>query len=72
MIKLPETAQFTFEAVLLLSILSNYHKSEAANLNPYLKRLHGSVDHTFLNKVNWALEFAFDTAAKCVYPWLQG
>jgi hypothetical protein len=69
LIKSPETGQFTFEAVLLLSILSNYHKSEAANLNPYLKRLRGSVDHTFLNKVSWALEFAFDTAAKWVQLW---
>lgn len=64
LIKSPDTAPFTFEAVLLLSILANYHKTEAANLNPYLKRLRGSVDHMFLNKVSWALGFAFDTATK--------
>ncbi|PVG03294.1 hypothetical protein CPB86DRAFT_749524 [Serendipita vermifera] len=63
-IKSSETTAFTFEAILLLSILSNYHKSEAANLNPYLKRLRGTVDHTFLSKVCWALGFAFDTAVK--------
>ena len=30
--------QYTFEAILLLAILANYHKSDAAKLNPYLKR----------------------------------
>jgi len=64
LIKSPDTAPFTFEAALLLSILSNYHKSEAANLNPYLRRLRGSVDHTLLNNISLALGFAFDTAVK--------
>ncbi|KAG8830817.1 hypothetical protein FRC17_004184, partial [Serendipita sp. 399] len=58
------TTPFTFEAILLLSVLLNYHKSEAANLNPYLRRVRGSVDHTFLSKVSWALGYAFDTASK--------
>lgn len=62
LVKDPETTQYTFEAALLLSILANYHKLEAANLNPYLKRIRGSVDHTFLSKVCWAMGFAFDRA----------
>lgn len=63
-IKTPETTPFTFEAVLLLSVLLNYHKSDAANLNPYLKRVRGSVDHTLLSKVSWALGYAFETSVK--------
>ena len=33
MIRGPETGRFTFEALLLLALLSNFHKSDAAKLN---------------------------------------
>ncbi|KAH9049384.1 hypothetical protein EDB84DRAFT_1453716, partial [Lactarius hengduanensis] len=35
MIRGPETGGFTFEALLLLALLSNFHKSDAARLNPF-------------------------------------
>ncbi len=42
-IKSPGTGKFTFEALLLLAVLANFHKSDAAKLNPYLKRI-GWID----------------------------
>jgi hypothetical protein len=41
----PETEQFTFEAVLLLSLMANFHKSDgAAMLNPYLRCIKETTD----------------------------
>ena len=64
MIKSPDTTAFTFEATLLLSLLADFHKAEAANLNPYLRRIRESTDHELFAKVCWAIDFAFDTATK--------
>jgi hypothetical protein len=36
--------QYTFEAILFLAILANYHKLDAAKLNPYLKRIRETTD----------------------------
>jgi hypothetical protein len=63
-IKSPDTAAFTFEATLLLSLLANFHKAEAANLNPYLRQIRESVDHELFAKICWAIDFAFDAATK--------
>ena len=64
--KSPETEQFTFEAVLFLAILVNYHKSDAARLNPYLKRIRESTDGDFMRKLCWASNIALQTAIECV------
>ncbi len=66
LVKSPETEQFTFEAVLFLAILANYHKSDAARLNPYLKRIRECTDGDFMRKLCWASNFALQTAIKCV------
>jgi hypothetical protein len=43
-VKSPDTEHYTFEAVLLLAILANFHKSDAAKLNPYLKCIQDTQD----------------------------
>ncbi|THV07535.1 hypothetical protein K435DRAFT_741871 [Dendrothele bispora CBS 962.96] len=63
-IKSPETEQYTFEAALLLAILANFHKSDAAKLNPYLHRIHESQDRELMRKICWASNFALDTTVK--------
>ncbi|KAL1757320.1 hypothetical protein FB107DRAFT_209616 [Schizophyllum commune] len=60
----PETEQFTFEAALLLAILANYHKSDAATLNPYNQSLKNTKDRKLMEKICWASNFASNTAIK--------
>jgi len=56
--------QYTFEAILFLAILANYHKSDAAKLNPYLKRIRETTDTDFMGKLCWASNFALGTSIK--------
>ncbi|KAI5835984.1 hypothetical protein K523DRAFT_259495 [Schizophyllum commune Tattone D] len=58
----PETEQFTFEAALLFAILANYHKSDAATLNPYNQSLKNTKDRKLMEKICWASNFALNTA----------
>ena len=60
----PDTEQFTFEAVLLLALLANFHKSDAAKLNPYLRRIRESQDVDFMKMVCWAANFAASAVVK--------
>ncbi|KAG2076883.1 hypothetical protein BDR04DRAFT_630852 [Suillus decipiens] len=60
----PDTQRFTFEASLLLSILANFHKSDAAKLNPYLQRIRNTKDTELMRKICWAAGFALDAAVK--------
>ncbi|KAL0579454.1 hypothetical protein V5O48_002560 [Marasmius crinis-equi] len=62
--KAPETERYTFEAVLLLAILANFHKSDAAKLNPYLQQIRDTDDAKLMRKICWAANFALDTAVK--------
>ena len=59
-----ETGRFTFEALLLLTLLSNFHKSDAAKLNPFLRHIGEITDVEVLRKVCWAAEFAAAAAAR--------
>jgi hypothetical protein len=59
-----ETGRFTFEALLLLTLLSNFHKSDAAKLNPFLRHIGEITDVEVLRKVCWAAEFAAATTAR--------
>ena len=61
-----ETEQFTFEAAVLLALLANFHKSEAARLNPHLKCMRESQDERLMRKICWASNFAADAVVKCV------
>lgn len=58
MIKGSETGRFTFEMLLLLALLSNFHKSDAAKLNPFLRHIGEITDVEVLRRVCWAAEFA--------------
>ncbi|KAJ7293157.1 hypothetical protein C8J57DRAFT_1268248 [Mycena rebaudengoi] len=60
-IKAPETEQFTFEAVLLLSVLANFHKSKQ---NPYIQRITETEDKDLMRKICWASNFALDAVVK--------
>ncbi|KAI0756821.1 hypothetical protein C8Q80DRAFT_1091494 [Daedaleopsis nitida] len=60
----PDTEQFTFEAVLLLALLANFHKSDAAKLNPYLRRIRETEDDDFMRMVCWAANFAASAVVK--------
>ncbi|KAF8846038.1 hypothetical protein BDN67DRAFT_12014 [Paxillus ammoniavirescens] len=64
LIKSPKTERFTFEATLLLSFLANFHKSDAAKLNPYLQRIRDTDDTELMGKICWAANFACDAAVK--------
>ncbi|KAI0715416.1 hypothetical protein C8Q76DRAFT_618158 [Earliella scabrosa] len=60
----PDTEQFTFEAVLLLALLANFHKSDAAKLNPYLRRIRETEDEDFMRMTCWAANFAASAVVK--------
>ncbi|KAH9942957.1 hypothetical protein B0H21DRAFT_779789 [Amylocystis lapponica] len=60
----PETEQFTFEAALLLSALANFHKSDAAKLNPYLRCIRETTNKDLMRKICWASDFAANAVVK--------
>ncbi|EIW64282.1 uncharacterized protein TRAVEDRAFT_33082 [Trametes versicolor FP-101664 SS1] len=60
----PDTGQFTFEAVLLMALLANFHKSDAAKMNPYLTRIRDSTDEALMRKICWAANFAVAAVVK--------
>ncbi|KAJ7040434.1 hypothetical protein C8F04DRAFT_1083551 [Mycena alexandri] len=60
-IKDPTTEIFTFEAILLLTVLANFHKSKQ---NPYIKRIQETEDKDLMRKICWASNFALDAAVK--------
>ncbi|KIJ24304.1 hypothetical protein M422DRAFT_274945, partial [Sphaerobolus stellatus SS14] len=63
MILSPKTGQFAFEATLLLAILANFHRSDAAKTNPYLNRLKQSTDAELMKKFTWIIAYAVQRAA---------
>ncbi|KAJ7070877.1 hypothetical protein C8F01DRAFT_1108188 [Mycena amicta] len=60
-IKSPETETYTFEAILLLSVLANFHKSKQ---NGYLMHIKETDDQELMRKVCWAANFALDATIK--------
>ena len=59
-----ETGRFTFEALLLLTLLSNFHKSDVAKLNPFLRHIGEIRDVKVLHKMCWAAKFAAAATAR--------
>ncbi|KAK0208779.1 hypothetical protein DFS33DRAFT_473524 [Desarmillaria ectypa] len=57
-IKGSDTEQYTFEAVLFLALLADFHKSDAARLNPYLPQIKEIKDIDLMKKICWAANFA--------------
>lgn len=63
-IKGSDTEQYTFEAVLFLALLADFHKSDAARLNPYLSQIKETKDTDLMKKVCWAVTFALVASIK--------
>ncbi|KZP25398.1 hypothetical protein FIBSPDRAFT_1041539 [Athelia psychrophila] len=63
-IKSRDTGIYTFEALLFLGILANFHKSEAARLNPYLLRIKSFDDEECMIRMAWAANFAANSVIK--------
>ncbi|QRW12285.1 hypothetical protein RhiLY_11284 [Ceratobasidium sp. AG-Ba] len=59
LIRSPSTARYSFEALLLLSLLANYHRVDAASLNPYLKHIKEAHDDVLMQRLLWVARFAF-------------
>ncbi|EKM84119.1 hypothetical protein AGABI1DRAFT_124438 [Agaricus bisporus var. burnettii JB137-S8] len=70
-VKSPKTERFSFEATLLLCILANFHRSDAARLNPYLRKLSTCDDIDFFRKVAWTFNFALNTAVRAYFKLLD-
>jgi hypothetical protein len=64
LVKSPDTERYTFEATLLLSFLANFHRSDAAKLNPYLQHIRDTGDIQLMRKICWAANFACDAAVR--------
>jgi hypothetical protein len=61
------TTQFSFEATVLLSALANFHKSDAAKLNPYMVSISTTKDTEIKRKIWWAADFALSASVKSLY-----
>ncbi|KAG8686698.1 hypothetical protein FRC09_013964 [Ceratobasidium sp. 395] len=64
LIRSPATARYSFEALLLLSVLANYHRADAASLNPYLKHIRETRDDVLMQRLLWVARFAFTRTVK--------
>ncbi|KAG9096322.1 hypothetical protein FRC06_008768, partial [Ceratobasidium sp. 370] len=60
----PTTARYSFEALLLLAVLANYHRVDAASLNPYLKHIRETRDEVLMQRLLWVARFAFTRSVK--------
>jgi hypothetical protein len=52
------------DAALFLAILANYHKSDAARMNPYLKRMKELEDEEVMRKICRATVPSLEAAAR--------
>lgn len=55
---------FALDAALFLAILANYHKSDAARMNPYLKRIKECEDDDVLQRICGAVSAFIDAAVR--------
>ncbi|KAK0465598.1 uncharacterized protein EV420DRAFT_1515077 [Desarmillaria tabescens] len=59
-----DTEQFTFEALLFLALLADFHKSDAASLNPYLSQIKETKDVDLMKRICWATDSALVASVK--------
>ena len=59
-----ETQRYTFEAILLLALLANFHKSDAAHQNPYVAQIKQTASRDLLQRIAWAANFAVEAVVK--------
>ncbi|KLO13756.1 hypothetical protein SCHPADRAFT_873602 [Schizopora paradoxa] len=64
MIKDPETQAFGFEAALLLAIISNFHRTDAAKLNPCLQSVKEVEDREMLKCICYTANYTMDSVIK--------
>ncbi|KAF8756041.1 O-Glycosyl hydrolase family 30 [Rhizoctonia solani] len=64
LIRSPTTTRYSFEAFLLLAILANYHRADAASLNPYLKHIQETDDTVLIHGLLWVTRYACSRSVK--------
>ncbi|KAF8711829.1 O-Glycosyl hydrolase family 30, partial [Rhizoctonia solani] len=64
LIRSPTTTWYSFEAFLLLAILANYHRADAASLNPYLKHIQETDDTVLIHGLLWVTRYACSRSVK--------
>ncbi|CUA69263.1 UPF0588 membrane protein [Rhizoctonia solani] len=64
LIRSPTTTRYSFEAFLLLAVLANYHRADAASLNPYLKHIQETGDITLMHGLLWVTRYACARSVK--------
>ncbi|KAL5533692.1 hypothetical protein ACEPAG_152 [Sanghuangporus baumii] len=62
--KTPETQEYTFEAVVLLSILAGFHRTDSPRLNGYLREVEKTEDREFLRAFVHAANYTMDSVSK--------
>ncbi|CAE6470466.1 unnamed protein product [Rhizoctonia solani] len=64
LIRSPTTTRYSFEAFLLLAVLANYHRADAASLNPYLKHIQETEDVVLMQGLLWVTRYACARSVK--------
>ncbi|KAH7334502.1 hypothetical protein B0J17DRAFT_673643 [Rhizoctonia solani] len=64
LIRSPTTTRYSFEAFLLLVVLANYHRADAASLNPYLKHIQETEDVVLMHGLLWVTRYACARSVK--------
>ena len=59
-----DTERYTFEAIILLALLANFHKSDAAHQNPYVAQIKQTASWDLLQRIAWAANFTIETVVK--------
>lgn len=63
-IKDPATQAFAFEAALLSAIISNFHRTDAAKLNPCLRSVKEVEDREMLKCICFTANYTMDSVIK--------
>ena len=58
------TQRYTFEAMTLLALLANFHKSDAAHQNPYIAQIKQTASRDLLQGIAWAANFAVEAVVR--------
>lgn len=60
----PDTGKHTFEAMLLLALLANFHKSDAPHQNPYLAQIKQTESRDLLRMIASAANHTVEAVVK--------
>jgi hypothetical protein len=59
-----DTRKHTFEAMLLLALLANFHKSDAPHQNPYIAQIRQTQSRDLLQMIAWASNTSVEAVVK--------